>query len=199
MATRSKSNLRKNTNSDQRKPNGSGKSSGRSDHELRDVAENSDLRQLLEEQLADIYYSEKKLVTALPKMARAASNDELRAAVEGHLEETRGQVEQLEGIFELLGLKAKGKTCEAMDGLMEEANELMSDFKGSEAADAAIIAGAQKIEHYEIATYGCLAAWARQLQLEEVADGFDRILEEEKEADRKLSELAEQLVNPQAE
>lgn len=168
-------------------------------HELRDVPEHSDLRQLFEEQLADIYYAEKKLVGALPKMVKAAMNSELKSAIEQHLEETRGQVEGLEEVFSLIGKTAKGTRCEAMDGLLEEANELLTDFKGSDAIDAALICGAQKVEHYEIATYGCLIAWARQLGLDDAADRLDQILEEEKGADEKLTELAEQVVNQQAE
>jgi ferritin-like metal-binding protein YciE len=158
-----------------------------------------DLRKLLEEQLADIYYAEKKLTKAIPKMAKAAESEELSQGFTDHAEETEGHVQRCEQAFEALGKAAKAKKCEAMDGLVKEAEELMKDFKGSKALDAALIDAAQKVEHYEIATYGSLITWARQLGEDEVADLLEETLEEEKNCDQKLTELAEAGVNAEAE
>ena len=158
-----------------------------------------DLRKLLEDQLADIYYAEKKLTKAIPKMAKAATNEELVQSFQNHLEETEGQVTRCESAFELLDKPAKAKKCEAMEGLVKEAEELMKEFKGSKALDAALIDAAQKIEHYEIATYGSLIAWARQLGENELADLLEETLEEEKGCNDSLTELAESSVNAEAE
>ena len=160
---------------------------------------NKDLRKLMEDQLADIYYAEKKLTKAIPKMAKAAQDEELVQGFEDHLKETEGQVARCEQAFGLLDKPAKAKKCEAIEGLVKEAEELMKDFKGSKALDAALIDAGQKVEHYEIATYGSLIAWARQLGENEVADLLEETLEEEKGCNERLTELAESGVNQEAE
>ena len=161
--------------------------------------ESKGLEKLLEDQLKDLYYVEKQLVKALPKMAKAATNDDLRAAFEEHLEETEGQVEKLEEAFEALGKAARGKKCPAIDGILEEGKEHMEEYKGEPALDAALVASAQKVEHYEITSYGSACAWAEQLGLDEVKEILGSILDEEKSADEKLTELAESVVNLEAE
>jgi ferritin-like metal-binding protein YciE len=148
------------------------------------------IRELLIEEMADLYDAEKQLVKALPKMAKAASNEQLREAFENHLEQTRGHVQRLEQAFELLDQKAKGKPCAAMKGLVEEGKETMEEDDLSDGLmDSAIIAAAQKVEHYEIAGYGTLSAWARSLGLDEVAGLLEETLAEEKEADEKLTQV----------
>jgi ferritin-like metal-binding protein YciE len=155
------------------------------------------LKKLLEDQLQDLYYVEKQLVKALPKMAKAAQNEDLANGINEHLEETKGQVQRLEQVFEIMGKPAKAKKCPAIDGILEECNELLEEFKGETGLDAGIIDGGQKVEHYEIATYGSCAAWALQLGLDEVADLLNETLEEEKGADEKLTEVSE-AVNEEA-
>ena len=157
----------------------------------------ANLKELMVEEIRDIYDAEKQLVKALPKMAKAAESDELRAAFEEHLEITRMQVERLEEIFKHLGMAARGKPCEGMKGLIEEGQEAMEEMEGS-TLDAALIASAQKVEHYEIATYGTLATFADVLEMQEVKDLLAQNLEEEKEADEKLTAIAGQ-INPDAE
>ena len=157
----------------------------------------ANLKELLVEEIKDIYDAEKQLVKALPKMAKAAQSDELRAAFEEHLEITRMQVERLEEVFKHLGIAARGKPCEGMKGLVEEGQEVMEEMEGS-TLDAALIASAQKVEHYEIATYGTLATFADVLDMQEVKDLLGQNLEEEKEADDKLTAIAGQ-INPDAE
>ena len=159
------------------------------------AAEN--LRELFIEELRDIYDAEKQLTKALPKMAKAAENDELRAAFEEHLEITRAQVDRLEEVFKVVGETARGKTCEGMKGLIEEGKEAMDELEGV-VLDAALIASAQKVEHYEIATYGTLATFAEVLGLDEAKDLLGQTLDEEKEADEKLTQVAMQ-INPEAE
>jgi ferritin-like metal-binding protein YciE len=156
------------------------------------------LRKLLEDQLADSFYAEKQLMKALPKMAKAATNDELREAFEGHLEETREQVSRLEQVFQLMDMPAKAKKCPAIDGILEEGKEIMEEFADDAALDAGLVAAGQKAEHYEISSYGCMVAWAEQLGLEDVAGLLNETLEEEKAADVKLSGIAE-TVNEAAE
>lgn len=156
------------------------------------------LRKLYVEELRDVYNAEQQLVKALPKMAKAASSDELREAIEAHLDETKGHVERLEEIFEGLDESPKGKTCQAMKGLIEEGSEILEE-KGEESVlDAGIIAAAQKVEHYEIATYGTLRTWADLLNQDEAAGLLQETLDEEGEADKKLNDLAEEIVNPEA-
>ncbi len=154
---------------------------------------------LLEEELKDIYSAEKQLLKALPKMARKASSDELRAALEEHLAVTEGQVTRLEEVFEALGKTAKAKTCKAMQGLIEEATEIMEEDADDAVMDAGIIAAAQKVEHYEIASYGTVRTWAKLCGEEEAAELLQETLDEETEADQNLTELAENFVNPAAE
>lgn len=157
------------------------------------------LKTLLEEELKDIYSAEKQLLKALPKMAKKATSEDLRSALEEHLEVTEGQVDRLEQVFEALGKPAKAKTCKAMQGLIEEATEIMSEDAEDAVMDAGIIAAAQKVEHYEIASYGTVRTWARLCGEEEAAELLQETLDEEGEADKRLTELAENFVNPEAE
>jgi ferritin-like metal-binding protein YciE len=151
----------------------------------------STLRETFLEELADIYDAEKQLVKALPKMAKAAENEQLKEGFEEHLEQTEEHVRRVEQVFEHMGQKAKAKKCRAMVGLLEEGRELIKENAG----DAALIAAAQKVEHYEIATYGSLKSWAEFLQESDVLDLLDETLEEEKTTDEKLTEIAESVVN----
>lgn len=157
------------------------------------------LNALLEKELKDIYSAEKQLVRALPKMAKRASSEELRSALEEHLEVTKGQVNRLEQVFEALGKPAKAKTCKAMQGLIEEATEIMEEDAEDAVMDAGIIAAAQKVEHYEIASYGTVRTWARLVGEEEAAELLQKTLDEEGETDKLLTELAEGFVNPEAD
>ena len=159
------------------------------------AAEN--LQELFVEELRDVYDAEKQLTKALPKMAKAADSQELRAAFEEHLDITRMQVNRLEEVFRSLGLAARGKTCDGMKGLIEEGKGHMEELEGS-TLDAALIGAAQKVEHYEIATYGTLATWADLLGHQDAKDLLGQTLEEEKEADEKLTGIAGQ-INPDAE
>jgi len=147
------------------------------------------IRELLMEEMRDLYDAEKQLVKALPKLAKTATNDELREAFENHLEQTRGHVERLEQAFKLLDAKAKSKSCAAMKGLIEEGKETMQEDLSGALMDSAIICAAQKVEHYEIAGYGTVSAWARSLGLDEVAELLEATLSEEKEADEKLTRV----------
>lgn len=148
------------------------------------------IRELLVGQMRDLYDAEKQLVKALPKMAKTSSNDELRDAFENHLEQTKEHVQRLEQAFELLEDKARNKPCKAMRGLIEEGKETMSENLSDPLMDSAIIAVAQKVEHYEIAGYGTVSAWARSLGLDDVAELLEATLSEEKEADEKLTQVA---------
>ncbi len=156
------------------------------------------LKKLYVEELRDVYNAEQQLVKALPKMAKGASSDELREALETHLDETKGHVERLEQIFEGLDESPKGKTCKAMKGLVEEGSEILEEKGEDSVLDAGIIAAAQKVEHYEIATYGTLRTWADLLNQDEAAELLQETLDEEGEADKKLNDLAEEIVNPEA-
>ncbi|MEQ1900656.1 MAG: ferritin-like domain-containing protein [Devosia sp.] len=140
--------------------------------------------------LKDIYYAEKQLVKALPKMAKAAQDGRLRDGFEKHLVETEGHVERLERVFEIIGETPRGKTCDAILGILEEGKSTMEDYKGTAALDAGLIAAGQAAEHYEIARYGALRSWAAQLGLNEAVKLFEQTLNEEKAADKKLTELA---------
>ncbi len=153
---------------------------------------------LLIDELRDIYHAEQQLVKALPKMAKAAKSDQLRHAFEHHLEETNGQVERLQQVFEKLGARARGQRCEAMQGLIEEANELMDEITTPEVLDVALITAAQKVEHYEIASYGSARALAEALGEKEVMKLLSETLDEEKHADQKLNEIAMSDVNKTA-
>ena len=160
------------------------------------AAEN--LQELFVEELKDMYDAEKQLTKALPKMAKATDNPELKAAFEEHLEITRMQVGRLEEVFKSLGMAARGKTCEGMKGLIEEGKEMMEEMEQGSTLDAALISAAQKVEHYEIASYGTLATFAEVLGHEDAKDLLGQTLEEEKEADEKLTAIAGQ-INPEAE
>jgi ferritin-like metal-binding protein YciE len=148
------------------------------------------LEDLFLDALADAYYAEQKLVAALPKMAKAATHEDLRSAFEMHLTETEHHVELCEQIFEMFGQKAKAKKCPAILGIIDEAEDLISENKKSPTINAALILGGQKAEHYEIASYGTLREWAKHLQREDVAKVLEQILAEEKAADSKLTRLA---------
>ncbi|HYG23476.1 MAG TPA: ferritin-like domain-containing protein [Verrucomicrobiae bacterium] len=159
-------------------------------------SENNDLRELFLDELADVYSAEKQLLKALPKMAKAAESDELREAFENHLAETETHAKRLEEVAESLDETIKRKTCAAMEGLVEEATDLMKEQKDSSALDAALIAAAQKVEHYEIASYGTLCAWAEQLGESDAAETLNETLNEEKAADELLTGIAETQANP---
>jgi ferritin-like metal-binding protein YciE len=148
--------------------------------------------------LKDVYYAEKQILRALPKMAKAAESDELRQAFETHRDETQEQVQRLEQVFEILGKRASGKTCEAIQGIIEEGKEIMDDFADSEALDAGLIAAGQAVEHYEISRYGTLRSWAQELGLEDAVPLLEQTLEEEKKTDELLTRLAEARVNQKA-
>jgi ferritin-like metal-binding protein YciE len=156
------------------------------------------MQDLLIEELRDIYHAEKQLTRALPKMARAASNEQLKKAFTQHLEETQGQIERLEQVFEKLDTRTRGKHCHAMEGLIEEAKEIMEMGLAPELQDVALIAAAQKVEHYEIAGYGTLHALAQSAGLDEVAQLLEQTLNEEKKTDQLLNELAINDVNKKA-
>jgi ferritin-like metal-binding protein YciE len=156
------------------------------------------LRQLFENELKDIYWAEKALTKAIPKMIKQATSEELIEALKDHLEETKGHVKRCEKAFELLGKSASGKKCEAMAGLIEEADEIMGSAEKGMVRDAGIISAAQKVEHYEIASYGTLCAFAKTLGEDEVANLLEQTLNEEKEADHKLTQIAESSVNEEA-
>jgi ferritin-like metal-binding protein YciE len=157
------------------------------------------LREFFVDEIKDIYWAEKKLVTSLPKMAKAAGPQELKDAINDHLEATREHVSRLEQVFELLGEKAQAKKCDAMAGILEEGNGVVEDTEaGTATRDVGIILSAQKVEHYEIATYGGLAQLAATLGLDEVKDILGQTLAEEKEADQLLTDIAESHVNYEA-
>jgi ferritin-like metal-binding protein YciE len=156
------------------------------------------LRDALVDEIKDLYNAEKQLVKALPKLAKNAVSDELRAALEAHLEETQGQVARLEQVFELLDETPKGKHCAGMAGIIEEGSDAVEEDAEDAVMDALIIAAGQRAEHYEIAAYGTAVAWAEALDLSEVADLLRATLEEEKDADVKLSSLAESGINEAA-
>jgi ferritin-like metal-binding protein YciE len=156
------------------------------------------LEALLIDQLKDLYSAEHQLIKALPRMAKAATHPELRQGFERHLEQTRKQAERLERIFEELEVKGKGKKCVAMEGLIEEGKELMEEDSEPEVLDAGLIAAAQKVEHYEIASYGTARTYAEVLQMDKAARLLQQTLEEEKATDQKLTELAESSINLEA-
>jgi ferritin-like metal-binding protein YciE len=157
------------------------------------------LQDLYVEQLQDLYSAERQILKALPKMIKAASHPELQSAFEEHLEQTEGQVERLDQVFKLLGVPAKGKKCEGMAGLIEEGKKVMEQDAEASVMDAALIAAAQKVEHYEIASYGCVCTYAEMLGYDQVHDLLGQNLEEEEVTDEKLTELAESVINIEAE
>ena len=162
------------------------------------TAKDKNLNDLFLDTLKDIYYAEKQILKALPKMAKAAHSDQLRAAFEKHHGETEGQVERLERVFELIDKPARGKTCEAIQGILDEGKEIMEEYKGTEALDAGMVAAAQAVEHYEISRYGTLKQWALQLGIKDAVRLLDETLQEEKKTDEALTSLAEASVNLEA-
>ena len=163
------------------------------------TSEETGLKTLFKDELKDIYWAEKHLAKALPKMAKGATSNELKTAIEQHLQETENQISRLEQVFEIIGVKAAGKKCEAMEGLVEEGKEMMEETEdGSLTRDAAIISSAQKIEHYEIASYGTLRTLANTLGLTDAAALLEETLNEEKNTDVKLTQIAEGFVNESA-
>jgi ferritin-like metal-binding protein YciE len=157
------------------------------------------LDELFHDTLKDIYYAEKKILTALPKMAKAAQNPDLKAAFEKHEGETDEQVTRLEQVFELIEKKAQGKKCPAIDGIVAESQEIIKEYKGSPALDSGLLAAAQAVEHYEISRYGTLRTWAQELGLAQAAKLLQSTLDEEKSTDEALTELAETCVNQEAQ
>lgn len=162
------------------------------------AAKDKDLNDLFLDTLKDIYFAEKHILKALPKMAKAAHSDDLRAAFEKHEGETEGQVERLEKIFELLDKPARGKTCDAIMGILDEGKEIMTEYKGTEALDAGLLAAAQAVEHYEISRYGTLKAWAAKLGMKEAVQLLDETLQQEHKTDEALTTLALGEVNSEA-
>jgi len=157
------------------------------------------MNELFVDELRDIYDAEKRLTKAIPKLAKKASNDDLRSALEEHLQETEGQISRLEQAFEHLGERAKGKPCAGMKGILEEGDEHVGeDYEDDDLRDAVIIGSAQRVEHYEIAAYGTAIAHARLLQQDDIVQLLEESLEEEKAADAKLSQIAESVVNIEA-
>ena len=159
----------------------------------------NDLHELFLDELADLYSAEQQLTKALPKMAKAAQSDEMREALEQHLEETEEHLSRLEQVAESLDETLKKKTCKAMKGLVEEADEIVKEQKDSSALDAGIIAACQKVEHYEIASYGTVCAWAEQMGHDEALKLLRQTEEEESAADEKLTEIAENIANERAQ
>ncbi|HAH64135.1 MAG TPA: hypothetical protein DCL72_01365 [Rhizobiales bacterium] len=157
------------------------------------------LDDLFHDTLKDIYYAEKKILATLPKMAKAAQNDELTAAFEKHRVETERHVERLEEVFSIIDKKPQGKTCDAIIGITEEGAEVMKEYKGSPALDAGLLAAAQAVEHYEISRYGTLRTWAEELGLNDAASLLQETLDEEKATDQALTEIAETVVNQEGE
>jgi ferritin-like metal-binding protein YciE len=162
------------------------------------MAKQANLEDLFLDTLKDIYFAERQILKALPKMARAAQSEQLRAGFEEHKQQTEGHVERLQQIFEGMGKPARGKTCDAILGIIEEGEGIIDEFKGTEALDAGLAAAAQAVEHYEIARYGTLKTWAQQLGMNDAAQLLDATLKEEIETDKKLTQLAEAQVNRKA-
>jgi ferritin-like metal-binding protein YciE len=157
------------------------------------------LAELFHDTLKDIYFAEKKILSTLPKMAKAAQNEELKAAFEKHRGETEGQVERLEQVFAIIEKKPQGKTCAAIVGITDEGAEIMEEYKGSPALDAGLLAAAQAVEHYEISRYGTLRTWAEELGLDNAAELLQETLDEEEATDKALTQIAKAAINQQAE
>ena len=162
------------------------------------MASQKALEELFHDTLKDVYYAERQILKALPKMAKGAQSSELKAAFEKHREETEGQVERLQKVFESIGKRAQGKTCEAIQGIIEEGEEILDEFKGSPALDAGLVASAQAVEHYEIARYGTLKRWAQVLGLKDAVKLLDETLKEESRTDEALTKLADKVANVKA-
>jgi ferritin-like metal-binding protein YciE len=171
----------------------------RGESEYESGSQENELQELFLEELADLYNAEQQLTKALPKMAKAAQLDELRQAFESHLEETENHISRLEQVVETFGESMKRKACKGMKGLIEEGSETMQEHKDSRGIDAILIASAQKVEHYEIASYGTLCAWAKMLNQNEALELLQETLQEEKTADEKLTQIAESVANLEAE
>jgi ferritin-like metal-binding protein YciE len=163
------------------------------------MAKDKELKDLFLDTLKDIYFAEKKILSALPKMAKAAQSPKLTAAFEKHMGETEGQVERLEQVFALIEESPKGKTCDAILGILEEGKEIMNEYKGAAALDAGLLAAAQAVEHYEISRYGTLKTWASELGYQDAVKLLDATLNEEKNTDSTLTQIAESEVNQHAE
>jgi ferritin-like metal-binding protein YciE len=157
------------------------------------------LNELFHDTLKDIYYAEKKILATLPKMAKAAQSEDLRDAFQKHRDQTEGHVERLEEVFDLIDKKPQGKTCHAIVGITDEGAEIMSEYKGSPALDAGLLAAAQAVEHYEISRYGTLRTWAEELGLQDAVELLQATLDEEEETDQTLTRIAESVVNQEAE
>jgi ferritin-like metal-binding protein YciE len=157
------------------------------------------LDDLFHDTMKDIYFAEKKILVALPKMAKAAQSANLKKAFEKHKGETEGQVKRLEQVFGLIDKKPQAKTCDAIMGILKEGQEIMNEYKGSPALDAGLLAAAQAVEHYEISRYGTLKTWADELGLEGAVKLLDATLQEEKKTDAALTQIAETVVNQRAE
>jgi ferritin-like metal-binding protein YciE len=161
-------------------------------------AQAKELSDLFHDTLKDVYHAEKQLVRALPKMAKAAQSRELKEAIQTHFTETQGQVQRLEQVFEMMGERAASKPCHGMMGLVEEGQEVIDEFKGTEPVDAGLIGAAQAVEHYEIARYGTLSSWASQLGMDDAARLLEETLAEEKRTDQLLTRIAEGNANRRA-
>jgi ferritin-like metal-binding protein YciE len=157
------------------------------------------LDDLFHDTLKDIYFAEKKILATLPKMAKAAQSEELKATFEKHRTETEGQIERLEKVFAVIEQKPQGKTCAAINGITEEGAEIMEEYKGSPALDAGLLAAAQAVEHYEISRYGTLIAWAEELGLDDAVSLLEETLEEEEATDEALAEIAKTAINQEAQ
>jgi ferritin-like metal-binding protein YciE len=157
------------------------------------------LNELFHDTLKDVYFAEKKILTALPKMAKAVQSKDLKAAFEKHKGETEGQVKRLEQVFDEIGEKPQGKTCDAIMGILDEGNEIMDEYKDSPALDAGLLAAAQAVEHYEMSRYGTLRTWAEELGHTQSVELLQATLEEEEATDKALTELAESVVNQEAQ
>ncbi|EJJ30991.1 YciE/YciF ferroxidase family protein [Rhizobium sp. CF142] len=162
------------------------------------MAKEKTLEDLFYDTLKDIYFAERQILRALPKMARAAQSQELKVGFEKHREETEGHVERLQQVFEIIGKRAQGKTCEAIQGIIAEGEEIIEEFKGTAAIDAGLISSAQAVEHYEIARYGTLKTWAQTLGFKEAVTLLDQTLQEEGKTDQLLRKLATTAANQKA-
>ena len=163
------------------------------------MAKQKTLHDLFHDTLKDVYFAEKKILSTLPKMAKAAQNEDLSAAFEKHHGETEGQIERLEQVFAEIEAKPQGKTCDAIMGILEEGAEIMKEYKGTPALDAGLLAAAQAVEHYEMSRYGTLMTWANELGLSKSAKLLKQTLDEESATDEALTELAETVVNQEAQ
>jgi ferritin-like metal-binding protein YciE len=174
--------------------------SAKSDLKLEEIAMPAkNLDTLFHDTLKDIYFAEKAITKALPKMAKAANSKELRKAFQTHLEQTKGHVSRLERVFDILGKKPQAKTCEAINGIIKEGEEISHEYADSHALDAGLLAAAQAVEHYEISRYGTLKTWAKELNLDGAINLLNQTLDEEKQTDKLLTSMAESVVNLEAE